>query len=358
MPSNSKKKSIPMVKTSDVKPVAIDLFCGCGGLSTGLKKAGFKVLGAVDIEPLSIAKYKANHPSAKFWATDILNIDPSLLLKELSLKKGELDLLAGCPPCQGFSAMRTHNGGRKIDDPRNDLLMEFERFVEALLPRTIMLENVPGLSEDGRFESFCRKLVALGYQGDYRILNAADYGVPQRRRRLIYLAGKGVSIPFAEKNSKYKTVHDAIGMLPPPGNSGDPLHDIPEKRTPKVMRLISLVPKDGGSRKDLPEEFQLECHKRCKGFNDVYGRMAWNALSPTITGGCFNPSKGRFLHPEQDRTITLREAALLQGFPRKYKFPANNKSAVGLMIGNALPPPFITAHGKSIKKVLAAAFRA
>lgn len=130
------------------------------------------------------------------------------------------------------------------------------------------------------------------------------------------------------------------------------MHDMPEHRTPKVMAIIKQIPKNGGSRRDLPDHLQLECHKRCNGFKDVYGRMAWNDVAPTITSGCFNPSKGRFLHPEEDRAITLREAALLQGFPRRYKFPINNKSAVALMIGNALPPPFIAAHGKSIREAL------
>jgi DNA (cytosine-5)-methyltransferase 1 len=117
------------------------------------------------------------------------------------------------------------------------------------------------------------------------------------------------------------------------------------------MELIRRIPKNGGSRSDLPEEDQLDCHKRCNGFKDVYGRMAWGEVSPTITSGCFNPSKGRFLHPEEDRAITMREAALLQGFPRRYKFPTtDNKSAIALMIGNALPPPFIAAHARCIVK--------
>ncbi|MCL6560156.1 MAG: DNA cytosine methyltransferase, partial [Firmicutes bacterium] len=116
--------------------------------------------------------------------------------------------------------------------------------------------------------------------------------------------------------------------------------------------LIRRIPKNGGSRTDLPEEYRLACHKRCNGFKDVYGRMAWDDVAPTITGGCFNPSKGRFLHPEEDRAITMREAALLQGFPRRYKFPAtDNKSAVAWMIGNALPPPFIAAHARCIATI-------
>ena len=341
------------IHTGEDRLTAVDLFCGCGGLTVGLKKAGFRILGAVDIDPLSIKTYGANHRNVALWKKDIRELDPQELLDTIGLKKGELDLLAGCPPCQGFSTMRTLNGAVRVDDPRNDLLLEFERFVEALLPRAVMLENVPGLANDKRFAAFTRKLEKLGYIGDHRILNAADYGVPQRRHRLIYLAGMGRAIPFAEKKRGLKTVRKSIGGLPTAGNSGDPLHDMPENRTPKVFEIIRLIPKDGGSRRDLPDRYQLECHKRCNGFKDVYGRMAWDDVAPTITSGCFNPSKGRFLHPEENRAITMREAALLQGFPRRYKFPdAGNKSAVALMIGNALPPPFIAAHGRCVKKIL------
>lgn len=347
------KRSRGLSPNGDGRPTAVDLFCGCGGLTVGLKKAGFRVLGAVDVDPLSVKTYKANHRDVEVWKTDIRDLKPSDLLQKIGLNEGELDLLAGCPPCQGFSTMRTLNGAVSVEDPRNDLLLEFQRFVEALRPRTVMMENVPGLADDERFAAFCRKLKKLGYLGDHRILNAAEYGVPQRRRRLIYLAGMGMEIPFADKAAKMKTVEEAIGGLPKAGQSGDPVHDMPENRTPKVLEIIRLIPKDGGSRRDLPEEYQLECHKRCTGFKDVYGRMAWKDVAPTITSGCFNPSKGRFLHPEEDRAITMREASLLQGFPRRYKFPTtDNKSAVALMIGNALPPPFIAAHGRSIKRVL------
>jgi len=331
---------------------AVDLFCGCGGLAVGLKKAGFQVLAAVDVDPWSVQTYKANHIDVEVWETDIRKLKPEELLAKIGLKKGELGLLAGCPPCQGFSTMRSLNGAISVEDPRNDLLLEFQRFVEVLRPRAVMLENVPGLAEDGRFAYFCRKMRKLGYLGEHRILNAAEYGVPQRRRRLIYLAGLGFEIPFADKAKNRITVKDAIGGLPKAGESGDSVHDLREHRTPRVMDIIRRIPKDGGSRADLPDEFQLECHKRCSGFKDVYGRMAWNDVAPTITSGCFNPSKGRFLHPKENRAITMREAALLQGFPRWYKFPTNNKSALALMIGNALPPPFIAAHGKSIRLAL------
>lgn len=333
--------------------IAIDLFCGCGGLTVGLKRAGFRVIAALDNDRLSVETYRANHPEVHVFEADIRALGTGCFKRKIGLREGELDLLAGCPPCQGFSTMRTLNRALSVDDPRNDLLMEFERFVEDLLPRAVMVENVPGLADDNRFEVFCTKLEKLGYIGRYRILNAADYGVPQRRRRLLFLAGLGVEIPFAEKNGKRKTVREVIGGLPPAGRSGDPLHDMPEKRTPRVLEIIRLIPKNGGSRGDLPERLQLKCHKRCNGFKDVYGRMAWDDVAPTITGGCFNPSKGRFLHPEENRTITMREAALLQGFPRRYKFPVTgNKSAVALMIGNALPPPFILAHARMVKAVL------
>jgi DNA (cytosine-5)-methyltransferase 1 len=334
-------------------PMAADLFCGCGGLTEGLKKAGFRVLGAVDNDPLATETYTANHPKVSVWETDIRGLKVSTFKRKLGLRKGALDLLAGCPPCQGFSTMRTLNGSRIIVDPRNDLLLEFLRFVEELKPKAVMMENVPGLAEDKRFRTFCNRLSVLGYVGDHRILNVAGYGVPQRRRRLIYLASLGGSIPFAKPAKHKRTVRDTIVHLARSGKSGDALHDLPEKRTLKIQRLIQAIPKNGGSRTDLPSSRQLNCHKKCNGFKDVYGRMAWDDVAPTITSGCFNPSKGRFLHPTENRAITMREAALLQGFPLKYKFPnVRSKSAVALLIGNALPPPFITAHAKMIRNTL------
>lgn len=335
------------------RPAAVDLFCGCGGLTLGLVKAGFKVVAAVEVDPLAVKAYKNNHKGVDVWEEDIQTIPSDRVVERLSLEPGELDVLAGCPPCQGFSKLRTLNGSVSVDDPRNDLILDFLRFVEVLRPKAVMLENVPRLIEDDRFALFSNRLEALGYLGTSQILNAADYGVPQRRRRLIYLAGLRVKIPFGLKAGKLKTVRDVLSGLPVAGESGDSVHDISERRSEKVKKIINHIPKDGGSRKDLPEELQLECHKRCDGFKDVYGRMAWDQVAPTITTGCSNPSKGRFLHPEENRVITLREAALLQGFPPKYKFVAEiGKGALAAMIGNALPPPFIAAHARSIRKVI------
>lgn len=331
------------------KLTAIDLFSGCGGMTQGLKEAGFKVLGAVEIDHQSVGTYAANHQEVTVWITDIRELHPWAMMNKLDLAEGDLDLLAGCPPCQGFSTMRTLNGARVVNDPRNDLLADFQRFVDVLRPKTVMIENVPGLADDRTFKSFCEFMKEIGYDGDYSILNAVDYGVPQRRRRLIYLAGRAGRIPFAEPVQDLLTVRDAIGDLPKAGMSGDPVHDMPERRTAGVKALICRIPKDGGSRTDLPKEDQLECHKKCDGFKDVYGRMAWGKPAPTITSGCFNPSKGRFLHPEENRAITMREASLLQGFPIDYKFPfTRNKSALAAMIGNALPPEFIRHHAGRI----------
>ena len=330
------------------KPKAIDLFCGCGGLTLGMKQAGFEVIGAVDNDHLAVETYKANHEDVEVWEEDITTLTIGEVKKRLNLKEGELDLLAGCPPCQGFSTMRTLNGGKRIRDGRNKLIEDFQRFVEELLPKAVMMENVPGLRKNKRFKSLCRILRKLGYIVNHDVLNAADYGVPQRRRRLILLAGKGKKIEFAKKTKK-KTVAHAIKDMPRQSESGDPLHDYKERRSEKVKRLIKRIPKDGGSRKDLGKRYQLKCHKRCDGFKDVYGRMAWKKPAPTITSGCTNPSKGRFLHPEKNRAITLREAALLQSFPKDYKFNVSiGKGKIAELIGNALPPLFIKEHSKNI----------
>jgi len=339
--------------SADYKPTAIDLFCGCGGLTVGLKRAGFRIVGAVDNDSVAVATYKANHRDVKVWSRDISKLTIAAVKRRLNLRKGELDLISGCPPCQGFTSLRTLNGARAIEDPRNDLISEFQRFVQYLRPKAVMMENVPELAQDRRFNEFCQALERMGYIGEYRILNTANYGVPQRRERLIYLAGLRTAIPFGKVSRRMKTVRDAIADLPNPGESGDPLHDIVEHRTTAVMSKIRRIPHDGGSRTDLPEEDQLPCHRRCTGFKDIYGRMAWDKQSPTITSGCFNPSKGRFLHPEANRAVTMREAALLQGLPRRYKFRGTkSKSTIALMIGNALPPPFIAVHARKIRKTL------
>lgn len=337
-------------------PLAVDLFAGCGGLTLGLKGAHFRVVGAVEIDDLAVETYQLNHPSVKnMWKRDIREVTGAEILETLGLKRGQLDLLAGCPPCQGFSSMTTLNGNRRTLDPRNDLVQEYARLVKEILPKALLLENVPGLAANPLMGQLLNDIDVLGYESDnaWRILDTADYGVPQRRRRLVMMAARQGTVNFAAPGDELVTVRDAIADLGIAGESGDPLHDVVENRSSRIRELIRAIPKDGGSRSALGAENQLECHKRSNGFKDVYGRMSWNKPSPTITSGCQSPSKGRFIHPSEDRTITLREAAILQGFPQNYQFSMKNgKLAVARMIGNAVPPIFVSAQARKIRQVL------
>jgi DNA (cytosine-5)-methyltransferase 1 len=254
--------------------------------------------------------------------------------------------------------MRTLNRGEAVEDPRNDLVGEYLRLVEELLPRALMFENVPGLASDPRYLELVQKIRDLGYLARDEVHDAADFGVPQRRRRLILLAARGVKVKMPRKPSRRRrpTVRSVIAGLPRPGESGDPAHDVTETRHPEIEELIRLIPHDGGSRGDLGPDRVLACHLRCDGFYDVYGRMHWDDVSPTITSGFVNPSKGRFLHPEQDRCVTPREAALLQTFPTSYEFPMKRgKYPVATMIGNAFPPELARRHAIAVREALARA---
>lgn len=344
------------------KLVAIDLFCGAGGLTQGLHDAGYQTLLALDIEPVAIETFKLNHSKnvPHILKRDITKVKTSEIFELTGLKKGELDLLAGCPPCQGFSSMRTKNGKITIDDPRNDLVFQYMRLVRELLPKAVMMENVPGLAKDDRMKVVLKELKELGYHVDdntVQVVNIADYGVPQRRRRMALATVRGQAFKLEKPNIKKVTVRDVIGeenALPPIGESGDKLHDWKTNRTQKMLDYFEVLPKDGGSRIDTPKEYWRPCHLRYpQGFKDVYGRMKWDDVSPTITGGCDNPSKGRFIHPQENRAITLREAAILQTFPRDYKFATSRgKTGVALMIGNALPPKFIKYVSSQLKEHL------
>lgn len=252
--------------------------------------------------------------------------------------------------------MNTLNGKRRERDPRNDLVFQYLRLVEELRPRALLMENVPALMQDHRYRKLRKRVLALGYCVADEVHDAAEYGVPQRRRRLIMLAASsGLPVmPAKLPQERWKTVRSAIEPWSDSvGASGDPAHDVSASRQPHVEELIRRVPHDGGSRRDLAPEFQLECHKKCDGFLDVYGRMRWDDVSPTITSGFPNPSKGRFLHPTANRAITPREAALLQTFPPGYQFPMHlGKYPIARMIGNALPPRLAQVHASAVAKVL------
>ena len=326
---------------------AIDLFSGCGGLTLGLKKAGFNVIGAVELDKRAVDTYRKNHPEVKVWQEDILALEGKDLLDVLDIKRGELDLLAGCPPCQGFSRIRRRNRKTTSKDHRNDLVLKFAKFISELAPRAVMLENVPGMEKDQRFSKLLGMLRKHGYKFSWKILNVSDFGVPQRRRRLVVLACKNKR-PIADEieSSSPKTVRQAIGAIEAPRKSRRPLHRLTAKYSDHVKRIIRNIPQDGGSRSNLPSKLTLACHKRIVGFRDIYGRMKWDDLAPTITAGCVNPSKGRFLHPKQQRAITVFEASLLQSFPKSYKFLSKyGRYPNAEMIGNALPPKFAEKVG-------------
>lgn len=346
---STKNRIIPKL----AKPVAIDLFSGCGGLTVGLKDAGFRVIGAVELNKKAVAVYKANHRKSVIWNCDIRDLAAKDIAERLNLRAGQLDLLAGCPPCQGFSTITTNNGLYKVDDPRNDLISDFLRFIHALKPKAILLENVPGLSATRRFARFYETLERLHYKVTWRVLNVSDYGVPQRRKRLMLMAARNKKLEFADKLQQIRTVRDAIAHLERPSETSDSLHKARAIYSDKIKAIIRKIPRNGGSRSALGKTNQLACHKKSDGFRDIYGRMAWEEVSPTITSGCINPSKGRFLHPTQNRAISLREAALLQGFPETYRFDiAHGRYPIAEMIGNAIPPPFVKIHARALKRAI------
>lgn len=334
-----------------MKLLSIDLFSGVGGLTEGMHKAGFHTKLAFEIDEIASKAYSLNHKRTKVVTKDIQKVTIAEVKKKLNGQT--IHLLAGCPPCQGFSTLRTLNKRRPVRDDRNSLIKEYVRFVKALRPYTIMMENVPGLIHYSLFTNSIRALRKLGYSVDYKIVNVKDYGVPQSRKRLVVIGSRLGEIKISDPPKiKHRSVRDTIENMPVPSKSKDKLHRIFPSHSAEVMQRIKMTPKNGGGRKDLPKSFRLECHKDDNiGFNDIYGRLRWDDYSTTITGGCLNPSKGRFLHPVQNRTISAREAALLQSFPRKYKFPVDaTRGQLALLIGNALPPKFSYYHSVFIKE--------
>ena len=357
---NRKSKISPHARLT-----AIDLFAGCGGATLGFKNVGFEVVAAVEVDSIAAQTYRMNHPGVLLLEEDIRKVSPHALLRRTKLKKGNVTIILGCPPCQGFSRVR--RGG---PDRRNGLVRAFAEFVVNIRPKFFILENVPGLVRGkGRrvFREALKLLVDIGYSVTYGMLNAADYGVPQRRKRAVVIGRHGgpVSLPSPTHCSPNRivsvenhrprlrpwvTVRETIGRLTHlSAGERDPtdlLHRAPE-HSELALRRIRRIPKDGGSRSSLPNALVLDCHRDHDGHRDVYGRMRWRDVGPTITGGCDRVSKGRFTHPSQDRGITMREAALLQTFPKWYRF-AGGRGAVALQIGNAVPVQFAKALARSV----------
>lgn len=340
--------------------VAIDLFCGIGGLTKGLSLAGIDVTAGFDVDESCRFAYERNN-NADFFCEDVTEIQAELL-NEL-YPDNVVRALVGCAPCQPFSkySSRYRKNGHK--DNKWRLLYSFERLVREIVPDIVSMENVPQLINEQVFRDFVHSLIELGYHVDYRIVYCPDYGVPQHRRRLVLLASQSGGIQLIDplyNEDTYLTVRDAIGYLPPVEageiDVDDPLHRSSALSDINLRRIQQSVP--GGTWRDWDDELKLTCHKKNSGhtFPSVYGRMEWDRPSPTITTQFYGYGNGRFGHPEQNRAISLREGAILQSFPNDYIFideehPAK-KRELGTHIGNAVPVELGRAIGVSIQRHL------
>lgn len=335
--------------------LAVDLFCGAGGLTRGLIDAGIPVAAGYDIDEACRFSYEHNNPGARFVYKSVADIDGDELRKAFGASK--FRVLVGCAPCQPFS--KYTQGQNTREDAKWGLLHEFARLVQAVLPDVVSMENVPELQRHDIFQEFLAALHESGYHVSHQEAYCPDYGIPQQRRRLVLLASRlgkiGLEKPVGLTGGK--CVRDAIAHLPrlkAGESSEDRLHRA-SRLSPLNQKRIRFS-KPGGCWRDWPEELVAKCHrtKMGKNYPSVYGRMAWDAPAPTITTQFFGYGNGRFGHPEQDRAISLREGALLQTFPPDYEFIPNDQpvvfSQVGKMIGNAVPVRLGEAIGLSIWK--------
>ncbi len=331
----------------------IDLFSGCGGSALGFKQAGFEIKVALDIDKAASNTFRKNFPETCVLTEDVTTVSGKALLESAGLNNGDDLILLGCPPCQGFSTARRNS--QRLTDPRNQLINEFVRLVKEIRPSYFVMENVPGLAKrigSTLFSNAIKEFSVAGYEIIYDIFDTADFGIPQRRKRLVLMGTreKNVRLSFPKKthedplrNSgalpRWVTVRDTIANLvhisAGEKSERDPMHSSANLSETNLKRMKSTPP-DGGGREFWNEELVLECHKDKNGFKDVYGRMKWDSPSPTITGGCTMISKGRFGHPEQNRAISLREAARLQTFPDSFIFEGNF-GQIADQIGNAVP---------------------
>jgi DNA (cytosine-5)-methyltransferase 1 len=340
--------------SSAIRIKGIDLFCGAGGLTRGLEAAGIDVVTGVDIDPSCEYPFTANN-RADFLLKSVDDIAGSDFAEVLS--SASFTLLAGCAPCQPFS---TYSRGKSSPaDKRWNLLNQFARLVKEIQPDLVTMENVPLLQRQSVFAKFVSDLRSDGFSVFHKIVDCADYGVPQHRKRLVLLASKLGPIEMMEPTVQpefYETVRDAIEELPRlkagQGCPQDPLHQSSELSPLNLKRI--RVSKAGGTWRDWDGKLVAACHKKKSGktYPSVYGRMGWDEPSPTMTTQFFGFGNGRFGHPHQNRAISLREGAILQSFPRNYKFVARGEpvhiKTIGRLIGNAVPVKLGKAIGKSI----------
>ena len=360
------------------KPTAIDLFCGCGGLSAGLRRAGFQIIAGADIEPKPLETFRLNFPDAHALHLDLAQWTPAEMLDTLNVLPGEVDILAGGPPCQGFSK-NVPRRLRSADDANNLLVRTFITYCEYIKPKVVLMENVAEMRNgfSGQFsDEITNRLSDAGYPEVSKVvLNAAEFGVPQRRRRAFFIAARGVAgldapAPLHQRGGgPFVTVWDAIGDLPSlrHGEGEDPCdyareafsdyqaamrnsdgnvhnHVAKPLRPTQYARLAALQP--GQGHKDLPSELQVR-----GGYSGAYGRLTKDMVAPTITRWVFHPGSGRWGHPVDTRTITIREAARIQGFSDDYEFTGSFVQQAG-QIGNAAPPLLIERIALSLREQL------
>jgi DNA (cytosine-5)-methyltransferase 1 len=367
------------------KPRAIDLFCGCGGLSAGLRDAGFDIIAGVDIEPKYMATFQHNFREAHPFNLDLTKYSPKEIMTVLGIKPGELDLLAGGPPCQGFSK-NVPRKFRYMDDANNLLVRTFLDYCEAIAPKLILMENVAEM-KNGFARQFSdevtSRLYCAGYSVTPAILNAAEYGIPQRRRRAFFLAARRTSSLSIPPSTHYKetgqigllsqhpfvNVWEAIGDLPSVNHgegevefeyaceafsdyqqqmrnsSGKVRNHVARHLEPtQYARLAALLP--GQGHKDLPDHLKVR-----GGYSGAYGRLTKGMVAPTMTRWLFHPGSGRWGHPVDIRTLTIREAARIQGFTDGYEFIGSFVQQAG-QIGNAAPPLLIKQISLSMRAQL------
>ena len=343
-----------MAARRPVKISAVDLFCGVGGLSYGLQGAGLHVAAGVDLDHSCDYPYRTN-VRAPFHRRDVRDLTTHQLAA--MWPAGAVRVLAGCAPCQPFSSYR-----RGVDTSKESqwpLVDEVRRLVEGTLPNIVTMENVPRIGRTPIFTKFVARLRRLGYRVDFGSCYCPAYGVPQHRRRMVLLASLlgHIDVPVgATTPAEYTTVRQEIGKLPAiesgETHPGDRLHKSRTLTKLNLERIKRSTP--GGSWEQWPKELRAPCHRKASGatFRNVYARMVWDEPSPTITTLAYNFGAGRFGHPEQDRAITLREAAILQSFPPDYHFVAMEDpvqfAPLGRLIGNAVPPLLATAVGEAI----------
>ena len=336
---------------------AIDFFCGAGGLTRGLLDAGIEVLAGVDNDKRLQETYTHNNKPSRFINKDLDDIEIHELREELKIQDEDTTLYAACTPCQPFSTLSRQNWE---DDDRKILLLTFAEIVKECPPDFILVENVPGLNNGSGKEIYNEFLEILEdcefSEPAADLLDAKHFGVPQTRKRFILLASKegSISLPTPITDpSQFVTVKECIGEYPEIADgeeSEDYLNHKARELQSHHKRIVEAVPKNGGSRGDITNtSILLKCHQdRPDAHRDVFGRMAWNKPAPTLTSRCSDVYSGRFIHPEQNRGISLREAAALQTFRDDYEFFGSSITGIARQIGNAVPVKLAKQLGKSI----------